>query len=70
MKIFQITLRKGSETKYIYCKLEKIQDLSTDADFYNSYTDCKYNQNKITEKSEIVNYTHIMAAIKSYTERK
>ena len=50
MKIFEVTLRNGEERKYIYCKLNNIQELSPDADFFNSYLDCKEGKDKITNK--------------------
>ena len=70
MKIFQITLAKGNERKYVYCKLEKTEDLSLNTDFYNSYTDCQNNQNKINENDEVVSYTYLMIAIKKHLEQK
>lgn len=70
MKIFEVTLRNGNERKYVYCKLNNIQDLSANVDFFNSYLDCKNNQNKITEKEGILTYTFLMTAIKKYTHKK
>jgi hypothetical protein len=70
MKIFEVTLRNGNERKYVYCKLNNIQDLSSDVDFFNSYLDCKDNQNKITQKDGAVTYTFLMSAIKKYTNNK
>ena len=70
MKIYEITLRNGNERKYVYCKLNNIQDLSPDVDFFSSYLDCKDNQNKITEIDGVVTYTFLIQAIRKYTEKK
>jgi hypothetical protein len=69
MKIFEVTLRNGEELKYIYCKLNNIQDLSPDADFFNSYLDCKENKDKITKEKNLVLHIHISQALKKYCQK-